>query len=814
MSKQLRLDVAQLTDVGRKRPHNEDNMAYVIPKDGQVMAKKGALFIVADGMGGHAAGEVASEIAVDTVSSIYYQDENDDLALSLMNAIKRANALIHQRAAENMLRSGMGTTCVSAVLRGDIAYVANVGDSRAYLVRKGQAKQVSQDHSWVEEQVRAGLLTKDQARSHAQRNVITRSLGTQADVEVDVFSEVLEEGDTLILCSDGLSGSIGEDDLRAIVNQYVPQESVYHLVERANENGGPDNITAIVVRVQEVGEESPRTLYPVQVGGRITDESTAVLGRIPSSSLSMPIRVEDTRMPSGPLSAPSGPLFSPGTSTQATVTVPHRRRKPLLLPLVILLVLLVALVVGAGGYLFFLRPANTQAKLNQANDFIVQARSATDNPNAALQNLAKAQDELRSVKGSSLNQQQSDQFTGLQNSLVSQFKVALSNYNKAALITALPCAGGSPTAIDSEASSTTPSTLVAVKDEKNTVFSYVHMANSNLYQVDDQHRTVINKYSAPVVLLTNDTQHIFVLTTPNSQGTPSYELHVLRPGQNGALSEPGNAAKVTVPSELITQGFKPQLMTTWDGDIYIVLTSAQSTQSNANQAVVLDYKLDKLQDAPQRAKISISTGLIGVAAFPNKQLFLLHNDGTLKSLQIGQANPSEIDVQASQPIATPWPVDSQQFTFATPIVAPPASTKNKLLSIPVPVVTTPPQSFLTAGQVDNMAHLYITDNTNHRVLDFTPTTRGLISQGTPGATPTSSASATPAVGGGMVGSGGATGVVNMQLMQQYTSPTVLPTVRSSVVDPGGMRLDLMTMDGNTYASVAVGVSQKNVCSSQ
>ena len=147
-------------------------------------------------------------------------------------------------------------------------------------------------------------------------------------------------------------------------------------------------------------------------------------------------------------------------------------------------------------------------------------------------------------------------------------------------------------------------------------------------------------------------------------------------------------------------------------------------------------------------------------------------------------------------------------------MAPPVPTKNKLLSIPVPVVTTPPQSFLTAGQVDNMAHLYITDNTNHRVLDFTSMTGGSTNQGTPGATPTSSASATPAAGGGMVGSAGGTGVVSMQLMQQYTSLAVLPTVRSSVVDPGGMRLDLMTMDGNTYASVAVGVSQKNVCSSQ
>src|SRR2546426_9826096 len=196
LAKQLRLDVAQLTDVGRKREHNEDNMAYVIPKDEQVMTKKGALFIVADGMGGHAAGEVASEIAVDTVSNVYYQDDSDDVAVSLLRAIRRANASIHQRAAENMLRTGMGTTCVAAVLRGNIAYIANVGDSRAYLLRGSQVKQISQDHSWVAEQVRAGLLTEDQARTHAQRNVITRCLGTQSDVDIDVFPEQIDRKST------------------------------------------------------------------------------------------------------------------------------------------------------------------------------------------------------------------------------------------------------------------------------------------------------------------------------------------------------------------------------------------------------------------------------------------------------------------------------------------------------------------------------------------------------------------------------------------------------------------------------------------
>jgi len=149
----------------------------------------------------------------------------------------------------------MSTTCVAAVLRGNIAYIANVGNSRAYLVRNSQMKQISQDHSWVGERVRAGLLTEEQARTHAQRNVITRSLGTQPDVEIDIFSEPLQEGDLMVLCTDGLSGLLSDEEIRRIVEQFLPQESVYHLVERANENGGPNNITAIVIAVQEVRME-------------------------------------------------------------------------------------------------------------------------------------------------------------------------------------------------------------------------------------------------------------------------------------------------------------------------------------------------------------------------------------------------------------------------------------------------------------------------------------------------------------------------------------------------------------------------------
>ena len=250
--KSLRLNVAQCTDVGRRRSHNEDTMTYVIPEDSEVMANKGSLFVVADGMGGHAAGEVASELAVNIVRHVYYQnDQQDDVdaPTALVRALKSANTMIHQQAIENTSYSGMGTTCVAAVLRGATAYIANVGDSRAYIVHAGQVRQITLDHSWVAEQARAGILTEEQVHRHALRNVITRVVGRYAEVQVDLFTEQLAEGDSLVLCSDGLSGLVSEDEILRIVEQFVPQESVQQLVECANAHGGSDNITAIVVRL-------------------------------------------------------------------------------------------------------------------------------------------------------------------------------------------------------------------------------------------------------------------------------------------------------------------------------------------------------------------------------------------------------------------------------------------------------------------------------------------------------------------------------------------------------------------------------------
>jgi serine/threonine protein phosphatase PrpC len=250
MSALLSLDVAARTDIGRVRSLNEDNMVSIVPQDTQVMTDRGALFVVADGMGGHAKGEVASELAVNTVRDTYYHDSNPDIAASLQNALRQANLLICQQKPEpDTEKSFMGTTCVAAVVKGDRVYVSNAGDSLAYIVRGNQVMQIAENHSWVAEQVRNGAMSEAEARAAGKNNVIVRCLGETPDTEMFVTSEPVQDRDILVLCTDGLHNLIGEDEIRDTVTQYGTDEAAQRLIARANESGGPDNITALVVKV-------------------------------------------------------------------------------------------------------------------------------------------------------------------------------------------------------------------------------------------------------------------------------------------------------------------------------------------------------------------------------------------------------------------------------------------------------------------------------------------------------------------------------------------------------------------------------------
>ena len=275
------LVAVKLTDTGRVRPHNEDYVDFFVPPDPQQEAHKGAIYLVADGMGGHQAGEVASRGAVEVTIEHYYADKSHDVGRSLVRALQAANQQIHAQAQADPSKSGMGTTLVAAIILGRKVYVANVGDSRAYLINKNSITQITEDHSWVEEQVRAGLLTPEQAKRHPQRNLVTRALGSKPSVEVDLFEGVVSTGDTILLCSDGLTGRVEDHEIATIVRDYPPHEAVQLLVAAANERGGTDNITVLVVSTEKdtaippivapavAAEASARRswLIPILVGG-------------------------------------------------------------------------------------------------------------------------------------------------------------------------------------------------------------------------------------------------------------------------------------------------------------------------------------------------------------------------------------------------------------------------------------------------------------------------------------------------------------------------------------------------------------------
>ncbi|MCL6649425.1 MAG: Stp1/IreP family PP2C-type Ser/Thr phosphatase [Chloroflexi bacterium] len=247
-----RVWVSAATDVGRVRSQNEDSFGYRIPDDPDLTARKGALLLVCDGMGGHAAGEVASQLAVETILEHYYQHASDEPPVALRDAFALANARIFAQANARPEHRGMGTTCVAAVLRGDQLTIAHVGDSRAYLLRGETLTRLTRDHSLVEEWVARGVLSADQAEQHPMANVITRALGHLPQVQLELQQQHLQPGDQLLLCSDGLSGRLAEATIRETLLRTPDLDTaVATLIHLANEAGGTDNISVIVARLEE-----------------------------------------------------------------------------------------------------------------------------------------------------------------------------------------------------------------------------------------------------------------------------------------------------------------------------------------------------------------------------------------------------------------------------------------------------------------------------------------------------------------------------------------------------------------------------------
>jgi serine/threonine protein phosphatase PrpC len=245
---------AGLTNTGRLRDHNED--AYRLPEDtdAETLASKGHLYVLADGMGGHHKGEVASAVTIEIVNSEYYGTveplEGDNPEEAIIEALARAI----QKANDEVMDAteGGGTTVVAAVLHGSSLVAMNVGDSRAYLLRNNELRLISRDHSLVSRLVEMGKITEEEAASHPRRNVLYQALGQGAEVEIHTYSERLQVNDTVILCSDGLWGEVDEPTIKGVLKKApTPLAAIEQLIDAANASGGPDNITAVIIQVTD-----------------------------------------------------------------------------------------------------------------------------------------------------------------------------------------------------------------------------------------------------------------------------------------------------------------------------------------------------------------------------------------------------------------------------------------------------------------------------------------------------------------------------------------------------------------------------------
>jgi serine/threonine protein phosphatase PrpC len=248
--KQFQISAAFKTDTGLVREQNEDAVLLFEPEDALLLESKGVLAVVADGVGGNVGGEVASSIAVETVKNYYYTDRDADrVSNSLERAVKAANKRIIDAANKEPDYNGMATTCTALVLCGGEAVVAHVGDSRAYKLRGNEPIRLTRDHTLVNDLVENGTISEEQARSHPQKNIITRALGSQPDIDVDIVEMATGVDDCYLLCSDGLSNLITEKEMAEITSSSDPSASCEKMVELARGRGGYDNITVQVLKV-------------------------------------------------------------------------------------------------------------------------------------------------------------------------------------------------------------------------------------------------------------------------------------------------------------------------------------------------------------------------------------------------------------------------------------------------------------------------------------------------------------------------------------------------------------------------------------
>lgn len=350
------------TDVGRTREHNED--CFVVADLTTMNAtlqpevrehrpgNRGTLFMVADGMGGAAAGEVASQMATEVVleelDAWWRRSESTDadtFASALRRAVEAANTRIHRYAVEHPENRGMGTTTTIAGILGGTLYLCQVGDSRGYLVREGEAKQITKDQSLVQRLIDAGELTAEEAEVSERRNIILQALGPEAQVKVDLTTQPLRRGDLLVLCSDGMSGQMRTADISRIVAEKSPDlvETCKALIDLANENGGPDNITVIAARFEGEGLQPPAGnedvgyqpyVSPAEQRATMPVEAATIEQSLMEASLVTTAETEIPAMPNGNAASgivPSG-IVSNGIASNGAATGTVRSTTPIAPP--------------------------------------------------------------------------------------------------------------------------------------------------------------------------------------------------------------------------------------------------------------------------------------------------------------------------------------------------------------------------------------------------------------------------------------------------------------------------------------------------
>ena len=249
------IEMASLSDVGCQRENNEDALSYWEPQSDEAFQQKGRLALVADGMGGYEGGQEASRLAIEAIQDVYDHDPAGDPRNSLLKGFQEAHARIRRYAEAHPELQGMGTTCTAFALNEYRLYIAHVGDSRLYLIHDNAISRLTHDHSYVSRLVESGVLNSDEAERHPQRHILTAALGAGGEVSAEspVSPVVLENGDVLVLCTDGLWGLVHEDEILKIVGELDTATACNELVRMARERGGPDNITVQILRLSSNG---------------------------------------------------------------------------------------------------------------------------------------------------------------------------------------------------------------------------------------------------------------------------------------------------------------------------------------------------------------------------------------------------------------------------------------------------------------------------------------------------------------------------------------------------------------------------------